>query len=88
MIQVFNFYTNTVHTASAQYSLPMLRVSNMLLDASMMVRFARSATPFCYGVRGHENCCFMPQFFANALNALFLYSPPLSERNTFTFSPS
>lgn len=47
----------------------------------MMVRFARSATLFCWGLYEVDVCFSMPWFFKNPSNGLEIYIMPLSNQN-------
>ncbi|XP_058835639.1 uncharacterized protein LOC131692547 [Topomyia yanbarensis] len=48
---------------------------------STSVRFIRSLAPFCSGVYGIVHSITIPFCLQKSVNALFLYSPPLSQRN-------
>ena len=59
----------------------------ILRATSSTCLFFRSATPFCYGVYGQVVWCCIPWDDKYSLNALLVYSVPLSGLNTFTTAP-
>ena len=56
---------------------------SMVVIRSVIVLFARSATPFCCGRFRTVCCCSIPHCAVNALNSFEKYSPPLSSRRSF-----
>ena len=70
------WFTNC--TASGQKAFDTSFSNNAALTMFMIVRFLRSATPFCWGVKAVVSYLLIPCALQNSLNAIELYSPPLS----------
>ena len=54
----------------------------MVRTRSKLVRFCRSASPFCSGVSGEVVSWQIPRSFKNFFHSLVINSPPLSVRNS------
>ena len=70
-------------TASGQKVLGIFFSDSMLRTKFMMVRFFRSATPFCCGEYAAVNCLCTPCSLQKLLNSQDVNSPSRSVRNIF-----
>ena len=70
-----------VSNALTQYFLESFACISKHRPISTMVRLNRSATPFCCGVSGTVNSCFIFESRQNSLNLFEVYSAPLSVRS-------
>ena len=65
-------------TTSGQKTFGTSFSNNVALTMFMIVRFLRSAKPFSWGMKTMVSCLLIPCALQNFLNAIELYSPPLS----------
>nr|BAP68878.1 RxLR effector candidate protein [Hyaloperonospora arabidopsidis Emoy2] len=87
MRDVWSRTCGDVHQSADQLVIRKLRTNTSSSGIFARFRFMRSAIPFCSGLYGTVNSCFMYFTLQNLSIAAFRYSPPLSLRSTLIFFP-